>query len=77
MRCQTAPHPDIKVAGEGLEPSILSAADFKSAVYTNSTTQPEGGAGDRSRTDNIQLGRLTLYQLSYTRVLFLIVDKSP
>ena len=28
------------VAGEGLEPSILPAADFKSAVYTNSTTQP-------------------------------------
>ena len=29
------------VAGEGLEPSILAAADFKSAVYTNSTTQPQ------------------------------------
>ena len=28
------------VAREGLEPSILAAADFKSAVYTNSTTQP-------------------------------------
>ena len=25
-------------------------------------------AGDRGRTGNIQLGRLTLYQLSYTRV---------
>ena len=25
---------------QGLEPSILAAADFKSAVYTNSTTQP-------------------------------------
>ena len=25
------------------------------------------GAGDRSRTGNIQLGRLTLYQLSYAR----------
>jgi len=24
-------------------------------------------AGDRDRTGNIQLGRLTLYQLSYTR----------
>ncbi len=25
------------------------------------------GAGDRARTGDIQLGRLTLYQLSYTR----------
>ncbi len=28
-----------------------------------------GGVGDRARTGDIQLGRLTLYQLSYTRVL--------
>ena len=27
----------------------------------------QGGAGDGTRTRNIQLGRLTLYQLSYTR----------
>ena len=27
----------------------------------------EVGAGDRARTDDIQLGKLTLYQLSYTR----------
>jgi hypothetical protein len=26
------------------------------------------GAGDRIRTGDVQLGRLTLYQLSYTRV---------
>ncbi len=25
------------------------------------------GAGDRTRTGDIQLGKLTLYQLSYTR----------
>ena len=29
-----------KVAEEGLEPSIPWAQDFKSCVYTNSTTQP-------------------------------------
>ena len=29
----------------------------------------EGGAGDGSRTRNIQLGRLALYQLSYPRAL--------
>jgi hypothetical protein len=27
----------------------------------------EAEAGDRARTGDIQLGRLTLYQLSYTR----------
>ena len=26
------------------------------------------GAGNRARTDDIQLGKLTLYQLSYTRM---------
>ena len=30
------------------------------------------GAGDGSRTHNIQLGRLTLYQLSYTRESFFV-----
>ena len=29
------------------------------------------GAGDRGRTGDIQLGRLTLYQLSYTRMISL------
>ena len=28
------------------------------------------GAGDEGRTRDIQLGRLTLYQLSYSRILF-------
>ncbi len=27
------------------------------------------GAGDRVRTGDIQLGRLTLYQLSYSRIM--------
>ena len=29
----------------------------------------EGGAGDEVRTRDIQLGRLTLYQLSYSRLV--------
>jgi hypothetical protein len=29
--------------------------------------EPIGGAGDRVRTGDVQLGRLTLYQLSYSR----------
>lgn len=28
-----------------------------------------GGAGDEIRTRDIQLGRLTLYRLSYSRIL--------
>ena len=30
-------------------------------------TTKKRGAGERVRTDDVQLGRLTLYQLSYTR----------
>ena len=30
-------------------------------------------AGDQVRTGDIQLGRLTLYQLSYSRNIFLII----
>lgn len=36
------------VGEEGLEPSSLTATDFKSVVYTNSTTLP--GGAYRSRT---------------------------
>ena len=32
-------------------------------------TRELGGAGERTRTVDIQLGKLTLYQLSYARVL--------
>ena len=34
-------------------------------------------AGEGARTLDIQLGRLTLYQLSYTRKELLIVDQGP
>ena len=30
------------------------------------------GAGSRARTDGIQVGNLTLYQLSYARTLFFV-----
>ena len=37
-----------------------------------------GKAGDRARTGDIQLGRLTLYQLSYSRVsLVNLIDLPP
>jgi hypothetical protein len=32
------------------------------------SARPDREAGDRARTGDIQLGRLALYQLSYTRV---------
>jgi hypothetical protein len=34
----------------------------------------KGVAGDEARTRDIQLGRLTLYQLSYSRLVVLVVD---
>ena len=37
----------------------------------------EGGAGDRVRTGDVQLGRLTLYQLSYSRMGFESFDTQP
>ncbi len=48
----------------------MIATDFGSCA--EQTRYPRGreivnGAGDGSRTRNIQLGRLTLYQLSYAR----------
>ena len=33
------------------------------------------GAGDEIRTRDIQLGRLKLYQLSYSRIIIYIVNK--
>ncbi len=38
----------------------------------------ENGAGDGIRTRDIQLGRLTLYQLSYSRILLMAgLDRRP
>ena len=49
----------------GLEPSRCEAGglDVSQVVLANG----EGGAGNGVRTRDIQLGRLTLYQLSYSR----------
>jgi len=47
----------------GLEPAILAATDFKSVVYTNSTTLP--GSPSRTRTCDTAVNSRLLYQLSY------------
>ena len=61
----------------GLEPARPKRAqDFKSGVSTNSTTRanvlyPEPGrkrAGDGIRTRDPNLGKVVLYQLSYSRL---------
>lgn len=36
---------------------------------------PFFGAGDETRTHDIHLGKVTLYQLSYARILFLLMPK--
>jgi hypothetical protein len=53
-----------------LEPSVLVDGAVESwAISVESAIgrAPMNEAGDRARTGDIQLGRLALYQLSYTR----------
>lgn len=50
----------------GLEPTWLKPTDFKSVVYTDSTTVAKIGQGERTRTSNFYVPNVALYQLSYT-----------
>ena len=62
----------------GLEPATTSATNWRSTNWTTVTIIikfitiltyfQKNGAGDEGRTRDIQLGRLTLYQLSYSRI---------
>ena len=54
------------VASVGMEPDWKDASKAIKETYKK--------AGDRVRTGNIQLGRLTLYQLSYARVNQILAD---
>jgi hypothetical protein len=61
--------------------SLLGEQDFKSCVSTSSTTtatekikKPENPAffyraGDEARTRDLHLGKVALYQLSYSRMI--------
>ncbi len=51
----------------GFEPVTSSLPRKRS---TPELHRPKFRAGDRVRTGDIQLGRLTLYQLSYSRNIF-------
>ena len=68
------------VVGEGFEPSKAEPPDLQSGPFDRSGTPPSPDAykrrqaGDGIRTRDPQLGRLMLYQLSYSRV---IVESSP
>ena len=63
----------------GLEPATTSATNWRSTNWTTVTIIikfitiltyfQKNGAGDEGRTRDIQLGRLTLYQLSYSRII--------
>ena len=50
----------------GIEPATTSATNWRSTNWTT-VTIIFFGAGNEVRTRDIQLGRLTLYQLSYSR----------
>ena len=47
---------------------MFSPRDFKSLVSTNFTTWASG-AGNEDRTRDSNLGKVMLYQLSYSRIL--------
>ena len=53
----------------GIEPATTSATNWRSTNWTTVTIISFFGAGNEVRTRDIQLGRLTLYQLSYSRTL--------
>ena len=56
----------------GFEPPTSSLPRKRS---TPELHRPKKRAGDRVRTGDIQLGRLTLYQLSYSRSNLFFKDK--
>ena len=57
------------VPGAGVEPArMFSPREFKSLVSTNFTTWASG-AGNEDRTRDSTLGKVMLYQLSYSRIL--------
>src|SRR6478735_5049203 len=51
----------------GFEPATSSLPRMRSTPELLGLTRKTYGAGDETRTRDIQLGRLTLYQLSYSR----------
>ena len=53
----------------GFEPATSSLPRMRSTPELLGLMRKTYGAGDETRTRDIQLGRLTLYQLSYSRPL--------
>ncbi len=53
----------------GFEPATSSLPRMRSTPELLGPVRKTIGAGDETRTRDIQLGRLTLYQLSYSRNL--------
>lgn len=52
----------------GLAASRVASPRWRSTIAASDVRSGEGcGAGDRGRTDDIQIGNLALYQLSYAR----------
>ncbi len=56
----------------GLEPMTSS---LPRKCSTAELREPTDRAGDGTRTRDIQLGRLTLYQLSYSRLYYIVVGE--
>ena len=63
------------VRSDGFEPPMPKAADLQSAGITAHPTTQNGGDG-RDRTDDIQLAKLALSQLSYIpKNLYMVLDE--
>ena len=63
----------------GVEPTLanyLLHTGYKSAVLPLNYRGEKLGAGNRSRTDGLNFGKVTLYQLSYTRIIWYTVGES-
>ena len=57
----------------GLEPTCQKATDFKSGVYTDSTTIAKDGQDDRTRTYNIDAPNVALYQIELHPDVYIIL----
>src|SRR5688572_3707733 len=61
----------------GFEPETSSLPRMRSTPELFGLIRKNYGAGDETRTRDIQLGRLTLYQLSYSRPMVQGVGFEP
>ena len=65
-------------AGDGNRTHVTSLEGWSSAIelHPRSRTRMESGAVDETRTRDLNLGKVALYQLSYYRILWCLGPES-